>query len=86
MSEKNLKVCILHLDAVGQEGEDLLSSGAEDAPAVVGGVWEDHGLSKALQYRVTQEQSLGSEVPLEMLQAQTLHIDLQLVLSYILHP
>lgn len=37
----------LYLDVVWQEGEDLLGGGAEDGPAVVGGVWEGHGLIEA---------------------------------------
>lgn len=76
----------LDLDLVGQDGEDLLGGGAEDRPAVVGGIWEGHGLSEALQQRVAHGQTLGSEVLLELLQAQTLHVDLELVLSNMLHP
>lgn len=76
----------LDLDLVGQEGKDLLGGGAEDGPAVVGGIWQGHGLSEALQQRAAHGQTLGSEVLLELLQAQTLHVDLELVLSNMLHP
>lgn len=76
----------LDLDLVGQQGEDLLGGGAQDAPAAVGGVWESHGLSEALQQGAAQRQTLGSKVILELLQAQTLHVDLELVLSNVLHP
>lgn len=71
---------------VGQEGEDLLCGGTEDGPAVVGGVWKGHGLGEALQQGAAQGQTLGSKVLLELLQAQTLHVDLELVLSDMLHP
>lgn len=71
---------------VGQQLEDLLCGGAENGPAVVGGVWQGHGLSKALQQGATHGQALGSKVLLELLQAQTLHVDLEFVLSNMLHP
>lgn len=76
----------LHLDSVGQEGEDLLRGRAEDGPAAARGVWEGHGLSQAPQHRATQGRALGSEVLLKLLQPQTLHIHLELVLSHVLHP
>lgn len=76
----------LYLDLVGQEGEDLLGGGAEDGPAVVGGVWKGHGLSEALQDGAAHGQTLRSKVLLELLQAQTLHVDLELVLGNMLHP
>ncbi len=76
----------MYLDVVGQEDEDLLGGGAEQRPAVVGGVWEGHGLSEALQQRETHGQALGSKVVLELLQAQTLHIELKLVFGNVLHP
>lgn len=40
---------VLDLDLVGQEGENLLGGRTEDGPAVVGGIREGHGLSKAPQ-------------------------------------
>lgn len=76
----------LHLDSVGQEGEDLLRGRAEDGPAAARGVWEGHGQSQAPQHRATQGRALGSEVLLKLLQPQTLHIHLELVLSHVLHP
>lgn len=75
-----------YLDVVWQQGEDLLSGGAEDGPAAVGGVWQSHGLSQALQDGAAQGQTLGSKVLLELLQAQTLHVDLELILCNMLHP
>lgn len=57
----------LYLYLVGQKGEDLLGGGAEDAPAVVGGVWQGHGLSEALQQGAAQGQTLGTKVLLELL-------------------
>lgn len=57
----------LDLDLVGKEREDLLGGGSEDGPAVVGGVWEGHGLSEALQQGAAQGQALGSKVLLELL-------------------
>lgn len=80
------KHSIFYLDLVWQEGEDLLCGGAEDGPAVTGRVWEGHCLSEALQESAAQGQTLGSKVPLELLQAQALHIHLELVLSNVLHP
>lgn len=76
----------LYLDLIGQKGEDLLSGGAEDGPAVVGGVWEGHGLGEALQQGLAEGQTLCSKILLELLQAQALHIDLELVLSNMFHP
>lgn len=40
----------LNLDLVGQEGKDLLCGGAEDRPTGVGGIWEGHSLTQALQH------------------------------------
>lgn len=57
----------LYLYLIGQEIEDLLGGGAEDGPAVVGGVWEGHGLSKTLQKGAAQGQALGTKVLLELL-------------------
>lgn len=76
-----------YLDLVRQEAEDLLGGGAQDGPAVAGGVWQGHGLSQALQDGAAQGQVLGSEVALvELLQSQSLHEELELVLSDVLHP
>lgn len=83
---KSKQLVVLHLDVFGQEVEDLLCGGAEQAPAGAPGVGERHGRSQALQHRRAQGQVTGSSVLLEWLEAQSLHKDLQLVLSYMLHP
>lgn len=76
----------LYLNLIGQEGEDLLGGGAQDGPAVVGGVWEGQGLSESLQQGPAEGQALSSATLLELLQAEALHVDLELVLSHVLHP
>lgn len=86
MYQRKASALRLHLDSVGQEGEDLLRGRAKDGPAAARGVWEGHGLSQAPQHGATQGRALGSEVLLKLLQPQTLHIHLELVLSHVLHP
>lgn len=76
----------MHLDLIGQDGVDLLSGGTENCPAVFGGIWERHGLSKAPQQRLAHGQAVRILLVLEMLQAQLVHINLEFVFSNMFHP
>lgn len=66
--------------------KNLLSGGTQSSPAVLGRVWQGHSLSKAMQDGEAERMLLRSVVWFKLLYGQTLHIHLEFIICYVLHP